>query len=199
MNDTSSWRNDDNDLAVQAGQDAAAFGTLYQRYYARIYTYVRYRCADPSVAEDLVAQIFEQMLIHIRRFDPERAPFSAWLFGIARNLVSRHRRIQRRENHLPLEALSGKECSLEREIETKVIRNAEIENLLAAIQDLEDEKRDLLALKFAARLTNRQIASLTGLSEHNVGVILFRTINHLRFGLRLKPAKETPGLEREDE
>jgi RNA polymerase sigma-70 factor (ECF subfamily) len=198
MHDTA-LRHNDEELAVQATRDAVAFGALYQRYYGRIYTYVRYRCNDPEVAEDLVAQIFEQMLTHLKRFDPKRAPFHAWLFGIARNIVNRHRRRLHREKWMPLEALTGKNCVPEREIETKTLQSIEIEKLLRAIQGLDDEKRDLLALKFAGRFTNRQIAALTGLSESNVGVILFRTLDRLRAELEWEYEKETPGMETKHE
>ena len=52
------------------------------------------------------------------------------------------------------------------------------------IKELDDRERDLLALKFGAGLTNRRIARLTGLTESNVGVILYRTLHHLREQLR---------------
>ena len=45
---------------------------------------------------------------------------------------------------------------------------------------LKDNERDLLGLKYNTGLNNRQIAELTGLSEQNVGVILFRAIKQLR-------------------
>lgn len=51
---------------------------------------------------------------------------------------------------------------------------------------LSDRERDLIALKFAAGLTNRRIAELTGLSENNVGVILYRAVQRLRVELNAK-------------
>ncbi|MFQ6101807.1 MAG: RNA polymerase sigma factor [Anaerolineae bacterium] len=45
---------------------------------------------------------------------------------------------------------------------------------------LSDRERDLIGLKFAAGLPNRRIAELTGLSENNVGVILYRAVRRLR-------------------
>lgn len=168
------------DLAVRAAWDKEAFSVLYELYFSRIYTYMRYRCNDPASADDQTAQVFEEMLANIRRFNPERAPFRAWLFGIARNIASRHRRNLNRESRLSLDEIALEGAAIEREIEAKIFQNTEIEALFSAIQELDEEKRELLALKFAGRFTNRQIAALTGLSESNVGVILFRTLNHLR-------------------
>ena len=59
----------------------------------------------------------------------------------------------------------------------------ERDRLLAALARLPARERDLIGLKFAAGLTNRRIADLTGLTESNVGVILYRTIRRLRTDL----------------
>lgn len=52
--------------------------------------------------------------------------------------------------------------------------------LLRLLLQLEERERELVALKYGAGLTNRDIARLTGLSESNVGVILHRTVRSLR-------------------
>ena len=51
---------------------------------------------------------------------------------------------------------------------------------------LSHRERDLIGLKFAGGLTNRRIAALTGLSESNVGVILYRAVRRLRTELNVK-------------
>ena len=45
---------------------------------------------------------------------------------------------------------------------------------------LADQENDLVALKYGADMTNREIARVTGLSESNVGTILHRTVGRLR-------------------
>jgi len=170
---------EDSLLATQEAFTPAAFAEMYQLYYTRVFNYVRYRCDDTATAEDLTAQVFERLLDRIHTFSPERGPFSAWLFAIARNLVSGHRRAQRYRTWLsidilhrwPSEEASPEEATLQNEAEAE---------LLAAIGRLDERDRDLLGLKFAGQLTNRQIAELTGLSESNIGVILHRTIHRLR-------------------
>ena len=74
---------------------------LYDEYFPRVYNYVRYRCGDAEAADDLAAQTFERALSHLMHFDPQRAPFGAWLFAIARNLVSNHLRAGKR-SELPV-------------------------------------------------------------------------------------------------
>jgi RNA polymerase sigma factor (sigma-70 family) len=52
--------------------------------------------------------------------------------------------------------------------------------LVAALAHLDHRERDVLGLKFAGELTNREIAKLTGLKESHVGVIVYRAIQKLR-------------------
>lgn len=87
-------RADDNgvDLVRAAQLEPAAFGSLYSRYVTRIYRFVRLRVAREQDALDLTQQIFLQALDGLPRYRPTNAPFSAWLFRIARNAVSDHHR-----------------------------------------------------------------------------------------------------------
>jgi RNA polymerase sigma factor (sigma-70 family) len=166
-------------LADQEAFTPADFAEMYRLYYARVFNYVRYRCDETATAEDLTAQVFERLIDRFHTFSPERGPFGAWLFAIARNLISGHRRSQRYRAWLSIDILQ-RWPSEEANPEEAVIKNEAEADLMAAIGKLPERDRDLLGLKFAARLNNRQIAELTGLSESNVGVILYRTIHQLR-------------------
>jgi RNA polymerase sigma-70 factor (ECF subfamily) len=170
---------EDSLLDKQEAITPAAFAEMYQLYYLRVYNYVRYRCDDTATAEDLTAQVFERLLARIHTFSPERGPFGAWLFAIARNLVNGHRRSERYRTWLSIDILH-RWASEETSPEEATLQNEAEAELLAAIGKLDERDRDLLGLKFAGQLNNRQIAELTGLSESNVGVILHRTIHRLR-------------------
>ncbi len=89
------------DLA--AAQRQQQFIRLYDEYYARVYNYTFYRSGDRVTADDLAAQTFERAYIHFNDYRPERAPYAAWLFTIARNVVSNYLRFERSRSHLPLE------------------------------------------------------------------------------------------------
>lgn len=47
---------------------------------------------DAQTAEDIVAETFLTAFARRQRFDPARGALRPWLFGIATNLVNRHRR-----------------------------------------------------------------------------------------------------------
>ena len=172
-------------LVARAAAEPAAFAAIYDHYFPRVYNYVRYRVRDAETADDITAQVFERALVSIGSYRSERAPFAAWLFGIARNAVNDHLRAQRRRRWLSLEVLRGRPSS-EPQPEEVAIHNQTRAEMLAAVACLSDRERDLIALKFAAGLTNRRIAQLTGLSESNVGVILYRVVRRLRAKLSVK-------------
>ncbi len=160
-------------------QTPEGFAVLYDRYYAAVFRYIRYRVNGVADAEDLTAETFFRALARLHTFRPERGSFAAWLFTIARNLVNDHHRRRGRRRWLPL--------SQARDLpdpapgpEENALFQAEQAALHAAMQRLTDRDRDLLALKFAAGLSHREIGRLTGLREGHVGVILYRALHRLR-------------------
>jgi RNA polymerase sigma-70 factor (ECF subfamily) len=118
-------------------------------------------------------------MIRIADYQPERAPFASWLFGIARNAVNDHYRSKKRFSWLPLE-LFQQEALPAPDLEAIFVGQETESELVVALTKLDRRERDVLGLKFAGELTNREIAKLTGLKESNVGVIVYRAIQKLR-------------------
>jgi RNA polymerase sigma-70 factor (ECF subfamily) len=65
-------------------------------------------------------------------------------------------------------------------VEEHVEQRLDGQRLAALLRRLPEEDRTLVALKYGAELTNREIARLTGLSESNVGTRLYRLVGRLR-------------------
>lgn len=155
------------------------FAEVYDRYFARIYNYIRYRVIARDAADDLAAAVFEKVLDKFATFDPAKAPLEPWLYAIARNTLNDYFRRRKVRGWLGLaedeENIASGE-SVEREAE----RGEENARLLAAVAQLTDGERELIAMKFTLGLNNREIAVQTGLGESNVGVTLFRAMGKLR-------------------
>ncbi|NUM47138.1 MAG: sigma-70 family RNA polymerase sigma factor [Anaerolineales bacterium] len=169
-------------LAVRAANDPAAFGALFDCFYGRVFNYARYRCDDDDTADDLTARIFERVLTNIRQYAPEKGPFAPWLFALARNVINDHYRAAHRFRWLTLEALRGVSAP-EPGPEAALLACEDERELLTALAGLDARERDILGLKFAARLTNREIARNLGLREGHVGVIVYRALGKLRMAL----------------
>lgn len=65
-------------------------------------------------------------------------------------------------------------------IEDKVQQNQEFKKIHQIISTFSEQHQEIIALKYGAGLTNRKIASITGLTETNVGTILSRLVRKIR-------------------
>jgi RNA polymerase sigma-70 factor (ECF subfamily) len=169
-------------MAVRARADPSAFALLYDHFFARVYNYARYRVHDAQTADDLTAQIFERVLRYLSTYKPQQGPFGAWLFAIARSVVSNYHRSQNRWRWLSWDRLR-EHPSEAAHPEAALEQRDQQAQLLQAVATLDQRERDLIALRFGSGLSNRQIADLTGLGDSNVGVILHRALRKLRHQL----------------
>jgi len=86
--------------------DEDAFGVVFERYQHVVYRFARAMTGSSDAAEDITQEVFVVLIRDLRRYAPERATLSTYLYGIARNL-SRHR--LRRERRW-LACVSGLSC-----------------------------------------------------------------------------------------
>jgi RNA polymerase sigma-70 factor (ECF subfamily) len=168
------------DLPLRVEIDPGDFAAIYEEYFELIYSYVFYRLQNSESADDITAQVFEEALKNWGRYQPERASLATWLFAIARNTVNKHFRSQKIRQWISLETIAPATADNAPPIEEVIIKNEKLAKLMRLVSGLNERQRDVLGLKFGARLSNRQIAELTGLSPSNVGVTLYRTLNNLR-------------------
>jgi RNA polymerase sigma-70 factor, ECF subfamily len=163
----------------EAQTDPAAFAALYEHYFKRVYNYMRYRLDDPATADDLTSQVFQRALTALPSYNAQRAPFGAWLFGIAHHVVTDHFRRRKRRRWLSLDIL-GQRPAFDPLPEEAAAQSEKETAVLNAITGLDEREREIIALKFAAGLNNRQIADQLGLTASNVGVILYRAMQKAR-------------------
>jgi len=166
-------------LAQPAQCHSINLSEQFDRTYPRVYKYFRYRGADVDTANDLASTVFERALAELSSYDSGKAAFNTWLFAIAHNLAINEWKVQAQARIVPLEAAAA-QPGTDPPPEEILILQERIESLLEALQGLEDREREIVALKFAGALHNRQIADLVGLSASNVGVILYRSLQKLR-------------------
>lgn len=179
LNNTYPLLANETDLAARAAVEPSAFAAIYDHYFPKVYNYVRYRVQDADITDEITSHIFERVLTNIGSYRPQKAPFGAWLFAIARNAAQDHHRSLSRRPWLPLDRIvthPSTDPLPEEAVEGRDI-NA---RLLQAIRALPPREQDLIALKFTSGMENKEIARVIGLSESNVGVILFRALRQLR-------------------
>jgi RNA polymerase sigma-70 factor, ECF subfamily len=166
-------------LIERAKQDPDAFGELYERYVDRIYNYIYYRVGNAHDAEDLTARTFYRVLKALPRYVDRGAPFASWLYRIAHNLVANHHRDKRRRPSLSIDDLPL--ISNWREAPEQVVeRHDDARSLWGAINDLSEDRRELLILKFGEGLSNAQIGNMMGRTEGAIKSLYHRTLLSLR-------------------
>lgn len=67
------------------------FAVIFDRYAGQVHRYAARRLG-PAAADDIVADVFLIAFRRRSRYDTSRASARPWLYGIATNLISRHRR-----------------------------------------------------------------------------------------------------------
>ncbi|AIQ39630.1 sigma-70 family RNA polymerase sigma factor [Paenibacillus sp. FSL R7-0297] len=159
------------------------FAAIFETYYKRIFNYIAYRVSCRYTAEDLASQVFEKTLSKLSGYSMEKAPLEVWLFAIARNVVNDYYRSRARHRFFSLDTLrelvSGK-----KEPEALILDSERSDRLNRALDTLSAKERNIIALKFGADLKNTEIARVTGISESNVGVILYRSMRKLKSEIR---------------
>jgi RNA polymerase sigma factor (sigma-70 family) len=162
-----------------ARSTAEAFTAFYEQYLPKIFKYVSYRVTDRFLAEDITSIIFEKALTKFNQYDAEKAAISTWIFRIARNTLIDHFRAGGREPTVPLDEAINAPVK-DPTPEEAAINSEECRRLKRCIARLSAPEQEIVALKFSAEMTNRQIAGMLGLSESNVGVILYRAVRKMR-------------------
>ncbi|MEA4812267.1 MAG: sigma-70 family RNA polymerase sigma factor [Anaerolineaceae bacterium] len=151
---------------------------VYETKLPLIFNYFLYHTADPSTAEDLSSICFERAWKARKRYIPERASMSTWLFGIARNVLHEHLRSpQRRCETAMNEAAEQQAGPHNPELEAQAAED--LARLRAAVLSLPERERELVSLKYGAGLRNKEIAPVMGLTESNVGTLLQRVLQKL--------------------
>jgi RNA polymerase sigma factor (sigma-70 family) len=136
----------------------------------RVYAYVAYRVGDGPDAEDLTSETFERALRYRKSYDSSKGEPIAWLIGIARRCVE--------GRPPPLEhAAEQVDVPDHRDLEDDVLRRI---TLSGAVGRLEERDRELIALRYGADLTARQIAELQGAKTNAIEVALHRALGRLR-------------------
>ena len=170
---------DEDKLIEQAKTDPEAFGKLYELHVEKIYHYIYYRIGNHHDAEDLTAKVFHRALNNIARYNHKGAPFAAWLYRIAHNLVANWHRDRSRRHIVALENanLSGDRQANPQQAAEQA---NERELLLAAIQQLPPDRQQLLTLKFVERMSNAEIGEVMGRSEGAIKSLYHRTLVSLK-------------------
>jgi RNA polymerase sigma-70 factor, ECF subfamily len=136
----------------------------------RVYAYAAYRLGDGPDAEDVTSETFERALRYKKSYDPRKGEPVAWLLGIAKRCIDG----SYSTTEFASEDIDAPDPS---DLEEDTIRRL---NVSRAVETLDERDRELIALRYGADLTARQIAELLDARTNAIEVALHRALGRLR-------------------
>jgi RNA polymerase sigma-70 factor, ECF subfamily len=157
----------------------AEFSDLYRAHLRDVYSYAYYRVGNHHDAEDLTEQTFLQAYRHFERAQRESngRPLRPWLIRIAHNLAANYYRDRSRRPQTPIEDAGT--LAATHTTETLVEHRDELSRIMECVQQLPDDRREALIMRFALGMDNREIARALGRTDGATKVLLHRSVRQL--------------------
>ena len=157
------------------------FAKAYRRYAQPIYRFMYWQTRDPVLSEDLTSAVFE-------RSWRARASFNggsrqAWLYRIARNLLTDH---WRKKKELLLDDIPGLADQLTAQPMGYEAHSYDFDNeqrvrqLGTALDRLPSNLKAVVVLRFIEELSAREVAEILETTEGNVRVLQLRALRKMR-------------------
>ncbi len=168
----------DDVLAAARRGDDAAWARLYSDLAPVLLGYLRGRGAPD--AEDLVGEVWVQVVRHIDGFDGDERGFRSWVFTIAhrRMIDVRRAHLRRPEDLSPAEDLEP--ALPPAESEPEALRTLGTQEVIELLEHLTDDQREVLLLRLVGGLRLSEVAEVTGRPRQAVKSLQKRGIEHLR-------------------
>lgn len=173
-------------LLVEAAQrDPALFIELYEENFERVYAYVSRRVHLRADAEDVTAEVFQQALANLARFEWRGVPFAAWLYRIAGNAIAdRWQRAAREQGSAASDDPPDQRGDVNpEEVETRA-------RLFRLVNTLPAEQRRVIEMRFAEEKSTGEIARELKRTPGAVKQLQFRGIRNLRAQWDAKQGKK---------
>jgi RNA polymerase sigma factor (sigma-70 family) len=156
------------DPPAAAAERARSVEEVFRRYAAAVHNYLR--AAGASDSEDLLSEVFIDVLRGVERFEGDEDALRRWVFTIAHHrLVDEHRRRARRRR------LLRTQTQLRVEPPDEALDPA----LVSALDALTPDQREVVVLRFVADLSLETVAAMTNRPEGAVKSLQHRALRNL--------------------
>jgi RNA polymerase sigma-70 factor (ECF subfamily) len=174
-----------------AAKDAAALEVLYDRYSSIVMGMAFRMLSDRTVADEVLQETFWRVWNKAGQYNMERGSLRSWLFTIAHNAGIDELRREKAERTLLDEGQLERTKNGAPSVTAQVASGIERQQILAALEDLPPDQRQVIELAFFNGLTRQEIAA-------KVGVPLGTIHTRARLGLqKLRAALSAMGVEYE--
>ena len=168
---------DEPDLARRAASgDRRAFASLYDRHVDAVYRYAYFRLRVDAEAEDVTSEVFHRALVAMPRFEPRR-PFLAFLYTIARNVITDRMRRERPQASFEDALAHPSDAPGPEELASA---GDEVRRLRAAVAQLTTLQQEVIVLRYLEGRSTKETAVVIGKPESTIRGIQMRALAALR-------------------
>jgi RNA polymerase sigma-70 factor (ECF subfamily) len=171
--------NDINEILIRAKSgDSEAFALIYKEYYVPIYRFIHQRTRSKEQTEDLTQDVFLKIYRTIDSIDATVTSPIGYFYTIARNTLIDYWRKK------STGTVSDDELMSEiRDERPSALDNASLKEqsslLYQCLEELTDEQREVVSLRFIQELTTAEIAAQLGKKETAVRQLQVRGLRTL--------------------
>jgi RNA polymerase sigma factor (sigma-70 family) len=167
---------------MNLGRDPDLFEAFYRRHVRSVTGFVARRVTDPHLVDDLTTEVFLAAIEGADTFQATRGSETAWLFGIARNVLAAERRAAAKRVDKTLRAAGQRRLDADdiARLEDQIDAERAARELLAALRDLPPSLRAVAELIDLDGLTVAEAASALGIAPVTARVRLHRARQSLR-------------------
>ncbi len=178
-------------MSLLARGEEMALTELVQRYQNEVFRFCYHYLRDIEMAKDAVQEVFLRLYIARDRYDTEKS-FKPWILCIARNLclneIKRQKLIhfetfegyfenQNREDKEEKEGINAPKTLTPFE---QLVINEKQKVLWEELNNLPEEAREIVVLRYFERLHARDIAEIMGSTEGAIRTRLHRILKYLK-------------------
>jgi len=157
------------------------FIDLYREYAPKLFKYCYFRVHSKEDAEDLAAKVFTKTwdyLVAGNQIDNMRA----FMYRSAHNLIVDFYKTSKRDREISTDQFGEDTIDLldNAKFPDDIDVRMEIKNVQTHLQQLPDDYRDLIVLRYMQELEIDEIAAIMGMTKNNTSVKLHRAIEKLK-------------------
>jgi RNA polymerase sigma-70 factor (ECF subfamily) len=171
-------KENDSDLLARlhAGEREAVMDA-YERYFPQLYPFVRLKVNDPTLAEDIVSDVFVRLLEALGTDKAPQTHLRGWLFTVARNEIIAQ---GRKRQPLSLGDMEDVMPAPDATPESQMMGIFDVQRVQHALKMLTSDHQEVLLLRFGQHLSLKDTAQLMGKSVGAVKSLQFRAVSTLR-------------------
>lgn len=156
-----------------------SISTLYRLHHARLHNFVRQR--EPREVDDICAEVWEDVVGYIDRFEGDTEGLEGLLFVIARRRISDHRRKRaRRRTDVVDDVMFVDRAGNDRTDRDALDPLHSVAVLEELLRDLTPAQIDVVMLRIVHGLSVDRVAALLSRTPGNVRIIQHRAMKQLR-------------------